>query len=144
VVCIFQIWFYSYNGEGDDACNLPLKISDIFPLGLQIFIYRRKKSLRCVIVVFVEFIFWRDKVIRVLIQREICQVHKQVLNVNMVGLSIVRSAKPGESFITKVCLQWVDAFNDYIEPKIKLFLINKIRVLNVSLNKEVMSEGRPR
>ena len=62
----------------------------------------------------------------------------------MVGLSIVRSAKPGESFITKVCLQWVDAFNDYIEPKIKLFLINKIRVLNVSLNKEVMSEGRPR
>ena len=52
----------------------------------------------------------------------------------MIGLSIVSCAESGESFVTEVGLQGVDSLDYHVKSEIKLFLINKIRILYVTLH----------
>ena len=72
----------------------------------------------------VELLLRRDEVIRVLIQREVSQVHIKILNVVMVRFRIIRSAKPRQALITQVRLQGINTFDDYIETEIEFLSID--------------------
>ena len=90
----------------------------------------------------VELFLGRYEVVRVLIQREVSQVHIKILNVVVIWFRVVRRAKPRQALITEVGFQWIYAFDNYIEAKIEFLPIHQIRVFDVSLNQEVMCESR--
>jgi hypothetical protein len=52
----------------------------------------------------------------------------------MIGLGIVSCAESGETFVAEVGLQGIYSLDYHVESEIKLFLINKIRILNVALH----------
>jgi hypothetical protein len=57
------------------------------------------------------------------------------------GLSY--STKPGETFIAKVRLNWIDTLDDNVEPQVEFLLINEEGVIDVPLYEKVVGESRP-
>ena len=110
------------------------------PLGLKRF-YNRRPQLLGRLLVILERFSWRLEFLRVLVQRVIRQMHVQVLQIGLVGLSIVMRTESRETLIVEIGLDWVDAANEDVETGIEFLLVYQERIIDVPLNLEFVMES---
>ena len=60
-------------------------------------------------------------------------MHEHILHVVAIGLAVVFSAQSGQALVAEVGLDWIKAFDQNVQPKVKLLLIDKYRRLDVPL-----------
>lgn len=82
-------------------------------------------------------------VFRLLVQREISQMHEHILHILRRRLPIVFCAKSSETFIAKICLYGIKPFDQNIQPEIEFFLIHQKRGLDIPLYQQVRVVVRP-
>lgn len=68
-------------------------------------------------------------------------MHVQVLQIGLVGLSIVMRTESRETLIVEIGLNWVDAANEDVETGVKFLLVYEERIIDVPLNLEFVMES---
>ena len=68
-------------------------------------------------------------------------MHVQVLQIRLVGLSIVMRTESRETLIVEIGLNWVDAANEDVETGVKFLLVYQERIIDVPLNLEFVMES---
>lgn len=67
-------------------------------------------------------------------------MHVQVLQVGLVGFSIVVRTESRQTLIVEIGLNWVDAADEHVETGIKFLLVYQERIIDVPLNLEFVME----
>ena len=68
-------------------------------------------------------------------------MHVQVLQIRLVGLSIVMRTESRETLIVEIGLNWVDAANEDVETGVEFLLVYQERIIDVPLNLEFVMES---
>lgn len=61
-------------------------------------------------------------------------MHIMIFNVVTIRLLVIMSAESRKAFIAKVSFDWVYTSDQYIKTAIKLFLVQKKWVIDITLN----------
>ncbi len=78
-----------------------------------------------------------DKVLRMLVDTEVGQVHVSLLYVLYLGVVLVRG-EPRESFVQHVNPQWVVACDQHVDPEVVLEPVDEMGIVNVLRNQRVL------
>ena len=62
------------------------------------------------------------------------QVHVLIVEILLGWLLIIHSRKPGQALIIYINPQRIATSHQHIDPKVKLQLVNQIRIVNISLH----------
>lgn len=139
MVGVLEVWLEGNHGLLGHLDDLLLQIADVLSLVYQGLDDICVELLRAFIVG-LELLAWGLEPLRILVQREVGEVHIQVLDVLIVGLLVVVGTEPGQAFVAQVGLDGIHAFYDDVHAAVEFLLVEDERVIDVALCQELMME----
>lgn len=139
VVSVLKIWLERDHGLLCHVSDLLHEKSHILSSIYQVFDNACKQLLGALLVGR-ELLTRRLESLRVLVEREVRQVHVMIFDVMRVGLLVVVRTEACETFVAEVSLYGVDAANQHVQPAIKLLLVQNERIVNVALHEVLVME----
>lgn len=103
--------------------------------------HHRSKQLFARLVIVLELLSRGLELLAILVEREVSEVHVEVLDVALVWLLVVGGAEPSQTLICQEGLHWVHALYHHVDPAVELPLVQHQWVLDVSLHQELIVEG---
>ena len=140
MISILQVWF-----EGDDSflsnfSNSFLQISYVLTFTYQSFQNCRIQLFWwCLIIL--KLLAWCFEPLRILIQREISQMHIQILDIVVIWFFVIVCAESSKTLVAKICLNWINASDEDVNTAVELLLVENEWVVYVPLSQKFVMEG---